>query len=519
MERSSVIGGTVVDVIYGAPLKAAEVSVQDLRASGQTIAQPASTRTDNNGRFRIEGLGSGRYLVQASRDGYINEIRQHETLGTEVLLLSPGQHVEDLVLRLLPGGAVSGRVVNERGIPLSGVTLQALTYSHRDGRQELEEVSSTSSDSRGRYRMQGLAGGEYYIRGTSPNPAQSNPSAVRASTPIYYPAASNLTRAAQLSIRPGTELAGIDLTCAPEPTFEISGRVLDAPTSLPARAVEVTLLSDQGDTISASERTSADGEFKFSGIVPGSYVLVVESAGDARQQGTLWGRTSVDVRDVNVEGIEIILSRGAAVSGHIRVEGKTSLDLGELTATLEAKESMTLSALMPGIEDAPVTSDGSFILRNVATGTYELSVFPIPAGYFLEAGGGLGSLETSVTVAGSYPLPSLELILRSASAWIDGTVSSDKPAARAFVVLAPQGERHNHARYYKTAVTNPFGKFVIRSVPPGDYKLFAWESIETGAYLDPDFLRGYEDRGQDLHVEDGAHVDVQIEIIRTSVSP
>lgn len=39
------------------------------------------------------------------------------------------------------------------------------------------------------------------------------------------------------------------------------------------------------------------------------------------------------------------------------------------------------------------------------------------------------------------------------------------------------------------------GKFTMTGVPPGTYKLFAWENIPEGAYQNRDFMRNYEDRG------------------------
>jgi hypothetical protein len=38
---------------------------------------------------------------------------------------------------------------------------------------------------------------------------------------------------------------------------------------------------------------------------------------------------------------------------------------------------------------------------------------------------------------------------------------------------------------------------------PGDYVLFAWQDIERGQYLDPDFIQQYEDIGKPIHVEEG----------------
>ncbi len=56
-------------------------------------------------------------------------------------------------------------------------------------------------------------------------------------------------------------------------------------------------------------------------------------------------------------------------------------------------------------------------------------------------------------------------------------------------------------------------------LPPGNYKLFAWESIESDEYLDGDFLRPYEDRGKPVHIEDGHQQSVQLELISAEDRP
>jgi hypothetical protein len=43
------------------------------------------------------------------------------------------------------------------------------------------------------------------------------------------------------------------------------------------------------------------------------------------------------------------------------------------------------------------------------------------------------------------------------------------------------GRRQNPARYVVT-VSNAQGQFMMRGVPPGNYKAFAWESVLPGAY-------------------------------------
>jgi hypothetical protein len=43
--------------------------------------------------------------------------------------------------------------------------------------------------------------------------------------------------------------------------------------------------------------------------------------------------------------------------------------------------------------------------------------------------------------------------------------------------------------------------------------LFAWESLDGEAYLNPDFLKNYEGQGSALRVGEGERKSVQVQVI------
>jgi hypothetical protein len=57
------------------------------------------------------------------------------------------------------------------------------------------------------------------------------------------------------------------------------------------------------------------------------------------------------------------------------------------------------------------------------------------------------------------------------------------------------------------------GHFTLTTIPPGDYKLFAWEDLEFGAYNNPDMLRKYENLGTPVNVEPSGTVNVDVKLI------
>ena len=58
-----------------------------------------------------------------------------------------------------------------------------------------------------------------------------------------------------------------------------------------------------------------------------------------------------------------------------------------------------------------------------------------------------------------------------------------------------------------------FGRFSLTGIPPGEYKLFAWQAVELEAYQDPDFLRLYEDQGVTVTVQERGILSVQLSLI------
>jgi len=517
-QEKCAIEGTVVDAVSGQPLRGAEVRLRGFTAGvSAPAAQSASAGTDANGRFVFDGLAAGRFRLLASHDGYLDDNRDNPGLRGKMLTVGPGQHVNDIVLRLVPNGAISGHITNEAGKPLRGVSVLAMRSSYPRGHRELHDVAHVATDEAGEYRLPGLAPGKYYIRAKPPHSLKAKMGNDKAYVPLYYPAVSDQSRSVPLVLRAGEELAGIDMNFVPVHTVRIRGRVIDGLTALPSKEAEVTLLSDRGETTFSSQNLSA-GAFDFQGVPPGAYILTAQQSGSAKEPKTLWGRTAIEVEDADLDHAEVVVSPGVDVSGRIRLDGATaadvSKDISDMTGILDLQEASSLASLTPDIDNASVKPDGSFLFREIPEGSYGIDFHPIPAGFYLKSSGAADVLEAGVTVVRGHSPPALELVLSPGAGRLDGTVESDdQPVPAVSVVLVPDGKRRAQPNYYRQAMTDPLGRFAMRNVAPGDYTLFAWEQIERGAYMDPDFLGQYEDRGKAVHVEEDGHLSLQLDVI------
>jgi hypothetical protein len=124
-----------------------------------------------------------------------------------------------------------------------------------------------------------------------------------------------------------------------------------------------------------------------------------------------------------------------------------------------------------------------------------------------------------LTNASSKPL---EIVVSGKTGTVGGSATDDKgaPAAGVTIVLVPQNpKRRERADWYRTATTDPNGKFSMAGAPPGDYKLFAWEDVEGSAWLDPEFLRPVENQGKPITVREGGSETVQLKTVAQAAPP
>lgn len=97
----------------------------------------------------------------------------------------------------------------------------------------------------------------------------------------------------------------------------------------------------------------------------------------------------------------------------------------------------------------------------------------------------------------------------------DGVVvdSKGEPSANAVVVAVPEARMRGRVDHYRKTVSDQTGHFSLRGLRPGDYTIFAWESVEGEAYYSPDFVKAFDGQGTTLHVSDGDRKSMQVQLI------
>ncbi|HET9942591.1 MAG TPA: carboxypeptidase-like regulatory domain-containing protein, partial [Terriglobia bacterium] len=157
-----------------------------------------------------------------------------------------------------------------------------------------------------------------------------------------------------------------------------------------------------------------------------------------------------------------------------------------------------------------------FVISGVSMG--EFSVGPVtglPAGIYVKEArfanaDVLGQpLRFSGTVGGS-----LEIVLSTRAGQLDGVAldARSNPVSGARIVLVPERQR-NRTDLFKTTSTDSTGRFLIRSIPPGDYRVFGWDVLDSYAYFDHDLLRRVEPQGIQVRVGESAASNLTVRII------
>lgn len=113
------------------------------------------------------------------------------------------------------------------------------------------------------------------------------------------------------------------------------------------------------------------------------------------------------------------------------------------------------------------------------------------------------------------PTIPLEILISSNTGTVDATVLTERqdPSINTTFVLVPDPEHRFRTDLYRTGSTDANGRLHIEGVPPGDYKAFAWEDVESGAWQDPEFIRQYEERGKPLRVSGNGQATIELRVI------
>lgn len=332
--RGWTLAGRVRDARSGDFIGGARVSAWDLHWK--------NTETDDQGRFRIEGVATRPGTLVADAPGY----------GRKELAFDAER--DDLDVALTRALRLEGRIVDTIGAPIAGATAVATARQSSDGLDQREWRDATTDDG-GRFVLDG-------VRADLPLFLQARAAGHGARVVAVATPSDEATTVAlgDVVLAPQAILAGRVVTAEGAPVADAFVELLgEAPVAAPADAVS----DAQREVQRRGATTDALGRFFFTELAAGRWRLTARAPGGGVAERELELRAAAPLTD-----LVVALPGGATVRGVVRddVSGEGVADASVVLSVIDPTSAESAPGLR--IHDRSTTSD--------AAGAFEFTALP-----------------------------------------------------------------------------------------------------------------------------------------------
>ncbi len=357
-EKREPVAGAIVNVHRAAPVDSSR-SLERARfdAGGRLEAGPEALGdwieravTDASGLASFATLSPGSFAVAVAKKGFARAI----AAGVEV---RPGQAPEPVELLLKRGGAIEGRVVNNRGAPEPALEVSARGPAGGGDAVSLEN---------GSYRIEGLPAGRYSVQARLEDGS-------RTSNPFSFGRQRGDRR--ELS---EAERFPVVVEEGGTTQFEVTVERID-PGSLAGTvlfngspAARVTVMASQveeggrrrsfrwGENV----KTDAFGRFRFRRLAPANYSVVVMRDWSVSYQGGVVRVSS------NIESQLTVDVGIGSISGRVLDAEQKPIP----AASVSAVSQQGAAGPFGNAQGAESDADGRYVLENLQAGVFDLTV-------------------------------------------------------------------------------------------------------------------------------------------------
>lgn len=538
LQSTATLAGIVVDDTGSQPVPRAVVTIEPADA-GESL----SAYSDEQGRFRFQGVPPGRYLVTAGKPPThtlgMYGARDRSSRGTQVRV-GPGESIGDLTIVVRRTGAIAGIIRNHVGHPAMGVKVTAVSAL---GSQSMAAVVTTAhTDAEGAFRLFGLPPGEYVVvselgsvasgdveipsqrdidrafavladaRRATPVIQSGNTETPRsfAFLPTFFPGVADGASAVHVTVSPGEERGAVDFQMVVSPTAVLSG-VVTATAGQPVTGLRVQLERPTATAFdpplplaARTAKIGSGGSFTFSSVPSGNYNIVATAsrpAGpvpDRSAHAVEWARVPVLLTGDDLAGIDVALRPALTLRGRIIVAGAISTPQAayrSVRIVLDRHEPVRQSPAIPRRHMAAPDANGTFELAGLIPGVYRVSVPSTAEWPWVVAGLTVDErdvLHDGLLVVGETDLRDAKLELTDSPTELTGYIEQPGriPATEYTVVTYPADPAlwTPYSRRVLSVRPDSDGRFRFRALPPGAYLVSVALDVEPADLSRRDIL-------------------------------
>jgi hypothetical protein len=491
------LSGIVVDALTGAPIRRALVALMGL--------QSQAVLTDEGGKFRFENIAQGQAAIIAHKPGYTDLSAGSQTMVTI------GGDTSPLVLKLNPESTVVVKVTGDDGEGVEGLRVAVLGSQVEDGHRYWSQHGGGQTDEQGEYRVGSLRPGKYYVSaGPSSRPvghigddAQGNDIGYGRA---FYPNAAELEGAAIVEVSPGKR-ARVEVTLSTVPLYRILGAVAGR---MPAQPCHLRLMDSSGQDIGIGVwMNPATGLFRSQEVQAGFYTLVANCFDDGGVSSA--GRMPLHVGS-NITNVTLSVTPAPSIPVEFRTNetANSNENIPTGSVILTQKQEMNRQGARWSEQEAD-GDERRMVIKRVESGSYSVDIRPSP-GWYVESAlyGSVDLLTEDLTVPEGGTTEAIEVTLRNDGAKVSGNIRGRGAASTSGMVLLVSSRAPRLVK--ETRITN--GAFAIRDLAPGSYRALAIDQADDLEYKNPEALRDYLTKAQDVTVGPKQESRVDLELVQ-----
>ena len=509
--KSYRIAGKLTDSVSGQAVAGATMML----LAGEPRQLALTVLTDPDGAFALGPVPAGKYMLVASRRGYmLTAFDQHE-MYSSAIVTGDGQDTEHIPFRINPSAMIRGFVTDDAGEPVQQAEVLLVRKANVGGLgQQLVKSIQGVTDDTGLFESWNLLPGTYYLAvkaepwfAIHPSQAETDKAtgqeereaqaALDVAYPVtYYDGTREEESATPIEIKPGDRVqADVSLHSVPALRMTVHLPVKQSASADqqrygPGVTITQTVLGQENFGVGAGNRpehAANAGIVEIDGVAPGHYTML---EGQPPQRLEVNATSSQDV-DLSGEIPTFPVEIKARMSDGSKLP--EPLEIGIMSDSPQHERQTTMTDAK-GIARFGSVAPGRCVIaaesKNAA-----LAVVGVQAGTETAADSRFTVRDRKLTI---------NVVLAQGKTNIEGFAQKQgKGQAGVMVVLVPKNPEASLAQFRRDQ-SDSDGSFLLQNVPPGDYTVVAIEDGWELEWARSAVIGKYVASGVPVHVAAGA---------------